>query len=247
MNYFLRIISILTLFLTCNLASVKAADLVNDYIFLLDISGSMIGEGDGKGNIVFPDLKTATKNFVQNTMPIGSHLHILTFGEKVFDVNEFNITSQESKNEIITYIDNLNAIGKRTDLYGTTQDALDIAAKISDRPVMMLIFTDGRDNVNRIPVCKVLSQYQRYKSKNPNLFVLCQYFSFSDDTKPLPFPSEIPTTRLSRDDVNFLSNLERALSQVDQKINDGLAIVKAEQEKLKKQSVALTKQKQVIE
>jgi len=247
MNYFLRIISILTLFLTCNLVPLKAADLVNDYIFLLDISGSMIGEGDGKGNVVFPDLKTATKNFVQNTMPIGSHLHILTFGEKVFDVNEFNITSQESKNEIITYIDNLNAIGKRTDLYGTTQDALDIAAKISDRPVMMLIFTDGRDNVNRIPVCKVLSQYQRYKSKNPNLFVLCQYFSFSGDTKPLPFPSEIPTTRLNRDDVNFLSNLERALSQVDQKINDGLAIVKAEQEKLKKQSVALTKQKQVIE
>jgi DNA repair exonuclease SbcCD ATPase subunit len=47
--------------------------------------------------------------------------------------------------------------------------------------------------------------------------------------------------------VNFLSNLERALSQVDQKINDGLAIVKAEQEKLKKQSEALTKQKQEIE
>ena len=228
-----RILSFMLLFLSCvSLAPARAAQLVKDYIFLIDVSGSMIGKGDGNGSIVFPELKKATGDFISKNIPDGSRLRIFTFGEKVFGNQEFTVDAA-GRQAAISYIKGLQAIGQKTDLYGTTNEALKIAGDAHDKPIMLLIFTDGKDNVQRASAAEVLSKYKIYTSKNPNLYVLCQYFAFHNSDTPSPFPEGIPALRLNRDDEHFLKNLQTSLSQFDKQIGKNLAEIKQEQEKLK--------------
>ena len=157
---------------------------------------------------------------------------------RIFNIESFRLDSARARNQLESYIDGLQAVGKKTDLYGSTHKAIDIAAG-NDDSTMIIIFTDGQDNVNSTSVDQVLSKYLKARDDNPHLFVLCYYFSFSNDNRPLPFPSQIPTTRLNRDDADFLQNLNKALADVDNAVGERLKEINAKEEKLKQKENSL--------
>ena len=235
MKKILQILFTLSLFLSAfPCGNTYGADLIKDYIFIMDVSGSMVGKGDGRGSIVFPQMKKVLKEYITNEIPNGSVVSIITFAEEIYDTKTITVNNKDNYNELLNYIDNLVADGKSTDLYGTMDISFNLASTKEERPTIVAIFTDGRDNVKRKSKESVLQHLKGLKEINPGLYVIFYQFAFSDDSRPLPFSQEeIPGTTIYRDKVDFEKDLTKTLKEIDSKINNGLARMQEKENELK--------------
>lgn len=152
---------IILLFLLFLIASNQSytQERLRDYFFMLDVSGSMVGKGDGKGINIFDDVKKWIKDFVSKTNE-GEIVVIFPF-EKGLLAREDQyfkrvIKSDTDKNEAYKFIDNLKAEGQSTwltDSYATLTQKMKIILNglINDydnqqRDQIIIIYTDGKGN-----------------------------------------------------------------------------------------------------
>lgn len=113
------------------------------YIFIIDTSASMVGQGDGAGRVVFPKVKSELKNFL-NRVPPDTLVTIQTFDQGPRAQRSFRLPVQRA--EMTRYVDALQADGQRTYVYATLLNVLKGLARSSDVATSIYLFTDGKDN-----------------------------------------------------------------------------------------------------
>jgi hypothetical protein len=177
-NKFLLCICVLLLLIATNSRGTLP---IHEYIILIDISGSMIGKGDGKGYVVLPQVKSAIKSYIRTQIPNDSKIEVILFEKSFLDSKIFYIDdSPESKNEIDFFINELSGTGSMTNIYGALHHALGKAEKKGNAPTMILLFTDGHDNVHEKTIDDIVKYFKGIKDKNPFLFVFYNYLTFPD-------------------------------------------------------------------
>lgn len=121
-----------------------------DYVFLVDISGSMAG-GAGHKNI-FGDVRSAVRTFVAS-LDSGTNVLVLPFDAQVRERRRFTITDATSRAAFDRYLNGLQADGESTGVYRSIAAALEevqaLRASSGDRIVVFHVYTDGDDNVSR--------------------------------------------------------------------------------------------------
>jgi len=153
-----RKIILIFLFLIITVNQSFSQQRLRDYFFMVDVSGSMVGKGDGKGINVFDDVKKWIKDFIAGTK-YGELIAIFPFdtGLKIETGKYFKrlIKSDSDKNDAYKFIDNLKAEGQNTwltDSYATLLNRIKILHELienydkSQRDQVILIYTDGKGN-----------------------------------------------------------------------------------------------------
>lgn len=118
-----------------------------DYVFLLDTSGSMVGEPEGSGNpVIFPEVKEKIGEFLEDIEP-GTNIFIYPFDEGIHDAKRFEIREKNDIQKVQIYIDNLEAKGLNTWIYRSLKDAIDRITNFQteDHVVITYLYTDGLD------------------------------------------------------------------------------------------------------
>jgi hypothetical protein len=121
-----------------------------DYVFIVDVSGSMVGKG---GANIFPQVKEAIKSFISEIGP-GSDIYIAPFEARVRAIKRFSIQSASDINDARSYVDGLIADGSSTAIYNSVNEVLSTvnssrAPPGNDRTAVFFVYTDGNDNVSR--------------------------------------------------------------------------------------------------
>jgi hypothetical protein len=123
-----------------------------DYVFVIDISRSMKGEGPGSPENIFPRVTQAVERFVTN-VDIGSNVVLVPFADGVKGFQRISILSEADRERALRMIRSLEATGNETHVYGAIQEAFRRYAAFrageadrATRMVWMLVYTDGRDN-----------------------------------------------------------------------------------------------------
>ncbi|WP_275052650.1 vWA domain-containing protein [Calidithermus roseus] len=113
------------------------------YVFIIDTSASMMGQGDGAGRVVFPKVKSELRNFLSRVPP-DTLVTIQTFDQGPGPQRSFRLPAQRA--ELNRYIEGLKATGQRTYVYATLLKVLRELALSSDVATSIYLFTDGQDN-----------------------------------------------------------------------------------------------------
>lgn len=170
--------------LTTLLAGTPAADQAPafDYAIMIDISGSMHGEGtDPQASDIFGDVQTAVEHFIQQ-LPAGSTVVIMPFAEGVnpADVRQFTVTTAQSRAGAIAFVQSLppnGNYGQYTSLYDSVEAGLDELKKMrtdDSRPHVQteLIYTDGLGNgPGDSSLADFLKKLDAARVDQPHLFV----------------------------------------------------------------------------
>jgi hypothetical protein len=122
-----------------------------DYVFLVDVSGSMAGEV-GHPNI-FPSVKQAIQQFVQG-LDAGSTVFFFPFDERIREMKEFRIQSDAEKSQVVEYLQSLRANGNSTAIYRSIHASLERVndyrrGQPGERTIIFFVYTDGDDNVSK--------------------------------------------------------------------------------------------------
>jgi len=206
---------------------------IQNYIFLIDISGSMVGKGDGKGYIVFPQVKTAIKEYIKTQIPDNSNIEVIQFEKSFLDSRTFTIDdSQESRKRIDLFINELTATGRMTNVYGALHHALSKSEKKGNLPVMILLFTDGHDNVHEKTIDDIVKYFKGIKGRNPFLFVFYNYLTFPDK-----FEDE-ELNKLEQVGIN-VNRLDRTISS--SALQKRLSAIMAQMDEIRKKKEELLK------
>jgi hypothetical protein len=123
-----------------------------DYVFVIDISRSMRGEGSGNPENIFPQVRQAVERFVAN-VDLGSNVVLVPFADGVKGFQRIPIRSATDRERALQMVRSLEATGNKTHVYGAVQEAFRrytafraAEAGREKRMVWMLVYTDGRDN-----------------------------------------------------------------------------------------------------
>ena len=120
-----------------------------DYVFMIDISGSMVGLPEGSGNKnIFPEVKAALTEYITQ-IPKGNNVIIIPFHEGVQGKFEKLINSNDDYKSISTYLNQLIANGRRTFIYQSIDHVfknVSINPDRSNRILQLYLYTDGQDN-----------------------------------------------------------------------------------------------------
>jgi hypothetical protein len=119
-----------------------------DYVFLVDVSGSMAGKAGGVN--IFPGVQKAISDFVAQVTP-GSRVFVLPFEARIRETRRFQIQSAADIRDAQNYIRSLVADGNNTAIYNSLNAATALIAQergADQRPAMFFIYTDGSDNVS---------------------------------------------------------------------------------------------------
>lgn len=199
---------------------------LRDYFIMLDVSGSMVGKGDGKGINVFDDVKKWIKEFIKKTNE-GEVIVIYPFerGLVVEEGKYFKrvIRTENDKNDAYKFIDNLIAEGPSTWL---TESFATLTRRINntlnelikdydkfERDQIIFIYTDGKGNGPLdTNIDNFIEKYKFIKNDYENL--LTKYVVIGDinvqidekDKKKLEKVG-IPTEIINRDSVKNVVNL----------------------------------------
>lgn len=124
-----------------------------DWIFLVDTSASMSGQGPGAENI-FPTVRNVLANFINKTRD-GDSLTIFTFAEASRLSSSYdNIRDDATRQLAVQNVARLLADGKRTHTGAALKDGLDqanlLSARQPPRPAAIILLTDGMEDVQGI-------------------------------------------------------------------------------------------------
>lgn len=224
---------VLFLFMFFSIPAYGAAD--SNYIFLIDVSGSMVGKGDGKGVNIFPKVKSAINNYIKNKVPPESVVTVIPFAEKIIEDKTFSVSENpDLKINLLNYIDNLKAEGQNTNIYGSFYRCFEKISKINENEqITILLFTDGKDNVGERSLEEMVNKFNWIKSDYPFLFVFYYFFGDgevrgSDEIES----SGMEVRSLNRNDSEFQKKLNEMLKKTDSTISDRIAEIKKEYEKM---------------
>lgn len=163
--------------LTLNLGAVVAAAdghsrITVDYIFLVDVSGSMDGKA---GHVqIFPKVKTAVTDFLHQLEP-GTSVTFIPFAEDVRQEHRFVLRSPSDVSSAVQYVNSLVADGQATAVYRSINYALEqtkqLRAQKGDAAVVVLyIYTDGDDTISRISLKDILQRFNLERGEYDWLF-----------------------------------------------------------------------------
>jgi len=121
-----------------------------DYVFIVDVSGSMVGKGGSA--TIFPQVKEAIKAFLSEIGP-GSDVYIAPFEARVRAIKRFSIEGDADINDARNYVDGLIADGNSTAIYNSVNEVLSTvnssrAPPGNERTAVFFVYTDGNDNVS---------------------------------------------------------------------------------------------------
>lgn len=142
----------LTLFLSTSssvFAQTNLFQMQEKRIYVLDITESMIGEGDGKGTDIFGTVKYKLKDAI-NSLSISDptmEIEIIPFSDRAY-LNRAYKGCAGNKNQIFAYIDTISAKGRSTNIV----DAWKVGLQEMDsaKTNFMFLLTDGNHNVSSI-------------------------------------------------------------------------------------------------
>lgn len=122
-----------------------------DYVFIVDVSGSMVGKGEGTN--IFPQVKQAINSFLGQIGP-GSDVYIAPFEGHVRAIKRFQIQGSADITGARDYVNALVADGNSTAIYNSVNSVLGTVngnrnAAGNDRTAVFFVYTDGNDNVSR--------------------------------------------------------------------------------------------------
>jgi hypothetical protein len=119
-----------------------------DYVIVVDVSGSMKGDG-GTPNI-FPQVKAQLRTLIGQLDDQQSVL-IQPFAESLRPPRRFDLSTQ--RQQALDYIESLKADGTRTFIYSSLLAAYDEYNRFrgtrNDRVAAVFVYTDGRDESGR--------------------------------------------------------------------------------------------------
>ncbi|GIW44763.1 MAG: hypothetical protein KatS3mg077_2045 [Candidatus Binatia bacterium] len=124
-------------------AAAPAAPKQYHYVFVVDTSRSMIGEGDGKGRVIFPRVKEEIRRFLER-VPAGSKVTFQPFDRGPGPRVSFMLPGDD--NQLQAYLDTLQAKGRDTYLYASLLEVLRSLPQDPETATIVFLFTDGKDN-----------------------------------------------------------------------------------------------------
>lgn len=118
-------------------------------IYLLDITESMIGEGDGNGVVVFDSVKNCLKEIVEllATTDPDIEIEIIPFSDQPNLDNAFRGYASDV-NQIFSYLESLESKGRSTNIIDAWSAGL--SEMDSSKINFMFLLTDGNNNVGSI-------------------------------------------------------------------------------------------------
>lgn len=141
-----------------------------DYVFLIDVSGSMAENKPGRGPIFSRVIQTISDYVAQ--LDAGSTVFVIPFAESVRPTREFIIQNASDINALRSHLGSLTANGQRTAVYDSIRTALTIVQGRShqNRAVVLHVYTDGEDNVSGLTLGEILETFKLVRSPYDWLF-----------------------------------------------------------------------------
>lgn len=123
------------------LVGVASAEARNppQYVFLVDISASMIGQEDGS-TVIFPQVQRELMRFAERVVD-EAEIRIVPFSQEPQGVVRFVLPRE--REEMLRYIRSLRAKGGSSFIYRSVNKAYD---ELCSEPRAFYLFTDGLDN-----------------------------------------------------------------------------------------------------
>jgi hypothetical protein len=121
-----------------------------DYVFVVDVSGSMVGLPSGSGNaVIFPRVRQRIAEMIRQLQP-GSSAVLLPFAETVQPGQRFDIQTDADRQAAVTYLNSLTPDGRDTYVYRALSTAFQrynqFRGTRTNRVAIFLVYTDGLDN-----------------------------------------------------------------------------------------------------
>lgn len=163
-KFYIFIIScllLITLFTSqINIVHAQTSDrIVYDYVFLIDISGSM----ENGSPSLFSQVQEVASNFVRR-LPNGSNLSIFTFDGFVSHLGRWDSLTESTRQNVISEIRSLSTKGGYTALWDAICVGVDEMEKMNnsdDTHIQLLIsYTDGQDNASKNSSSACLDKYK---------------------------------------------------------------------------------------
>jgi hypothetical protein len=127
------------------------AHLKIDYMFLIDVSGSMNGIGGHPR--IFPEVATTVSSFI-GRLDAGTTIYFVPFAERIREIRQFTIHGPADVAVAKAYLNQLNPNGSQTAVYNSIGDALEYIKnqrreeERGTNPIIVHVYTDGDDNVS---------------------------------------------------------------------------------------------------
>jgi len=143
-----------------NVVHAQTSDrIVYDYVFLIDISGSM----ENGSPSLFSQVQEVASNFVRR-LPNGSNLSIFTFDGFVSHLGRWDSLTESTRQNVISEIRSLSTKGGYTALWDAICVGVDEMEKMNnsdDTHIQLLIsYTDGQDNASKNSSSACLDKYK---------------------------------------------------------------------------------------
>ncbi len=132
-----------------------------DVIFVLDASGSM-------GRLRMNHVKDGIARALNRLRP-EDRFNVVGFKQQVrFFTDTFITATAENKEEAVDFIDSLSAFGK-TDIYSSLEPLVQLETGRA-RPLIVLLFSDGRPNVGIVDSRKIINNLSKFRGPNTSIF-----------------------------------------------------------------------------
>jgi hypothetical protein len=142
-----------------------------DWIFLIDTSRTMRGQGKAQGKNIFADVKQSIYNFLSTQVKTGDAVQLIPFDADARPIPSMTISGAADKEYVQKAIEDLKANGNYTYIGDAVETARNILeehrrAARSGRKQVVIIFTDGIDEpppsaTNRIDLRQALEGYPK--------------------------------------------------------------------------------------
>lgn len=182
---FLRIITIVAVLVSASfLLYAQPAEGQQDYIFLIDATGSMVGLPPGSGNLnIMPKVQVALVELAKS-IPIGSHVVVMPFSDVIIERFEIMIKNDHDVERLQEYFMRIEPNGKRTYIYRALLEAEKVAKKMRGdsgaKHQQLLLYTDGKDNdPEKRTMQDQMDLFSRMRRDNKRLFLF--YYTLGVD------------------------------------------------------------------
>lgn len=136
----------------------STSEVVYDYVFLIDTSGSM---NDGTPSL-FEQVQRVSTDFVKK-IPAGSNLSIFTFDTEITHLGRWNNISSYTREEIVQKVSALRANGNYTALWDAVcigVAEMEMMSESNGTHIQLMIsYTDGKDNISKNHSSTCLESY----------------------------------------------------------------------------------------
>ncbi|MFW5804439.1 MAG: vWA domain-containing protein [bacterium] len=148
MQRFMRALFLVVILVFVINNTIAQKQILTHHVLIIDKTGSMIGKGDGNPEPIWEDAKKSIKNYVKN-VDEGDYLSLYTFALVPSEAKTYKVT-YSIREEIIKYIDNIEANGQYTAIYDAFYKAFEEAKGLIPEETKVntnfYLYTDGIDN-----------------------------------------------------------------------------------------------------